>query len=269
MRKHLQLGLVLEGNATASSVLRLKSVANELGPIKSSGLQVARRVANFLKAGFAINEYKELETARLILLRVPDSVVPRVVQELCLSELPFQQLSFVLCETWLLTEALAPLRKSGAQVASLVATPAAVTPSFVVEGDLPAVRLIRRLLERGEARTIELRPGTKPLYFAANLLLRALPVPLLQLGQQALRDAGVSGNQLSTLLEDMGRQLIDTAQKGSRVNWGGPLLECTNQTAEQYFASLEHDDPKLAASLKDLVKWARLQMAQRAKGHSA
>ena len=56
MRKHLQLGLVLEGNATASSVLRLKSVANELGPIKSSGLQVARRVANFLKAGFAVTE---------------------------------------------------------------------------------------------------------------------------------------------------------------------------------------------------------------------
>jgi hypothetical protein len=138
-----------------------------------------------------------------------------------------------------------------------------------VEGDLPAVRLIRRVLESGEARTIEIRPGTKPLYFAANLLFRALPVPLLQLAQQALRDAGISGNQLSNLVEEMAAQLIDSAQKGSRVNWGGPLLECATETAEQYFARLEHDSPKLAATLEQLMAWARAQMAQKAKGSSA
>lgn len=262
MRKHLQLGLVLEGNATASSVLRLKSVANELGPIKSSGLQVARRVANFLKAGYAVSGYQELESARLILLRVPDASVARVVNELCVMPLPFHQLSFVLCETWLLTETLQPLRESGAQIASLVATPSVSSPSFVVEGDLHAVRLIRRVLERGEARTLELRPGTKPLYFAANLLLRALPIPLFQLAQQALRDAGISGNQLSTLLDEMARQLIDSAHKGSRMAWGGPLLECNNETANRHFECLDHDNPNLAATLDELMTWARQQMTR-------
>ena len=51
MKKQLQVGLVVEGNATTSPVLRLSSLTDELGPIKSGGLQVARRVSNFLRAG--------------------------------------------------------------------------------------------------------------------------------------------------------------------------------------------------------------------------
>ena len=204
----------------------------------------------------------------MILLRVPDSALPRIVQELCLAELPFHQLTFVLCETWLLTETLEPLRNSGAQIASLVATPVAVTPSFVVEGDLPAVRQIRRLLERGDARTIELRPGAKPLYFAADSLLRALP------GRSATRPASPARRRClgESTFHSGGRDgpPVDRhCAEGFRVNYGGPLLECTNSTAEQYFARLKEENPKLAASLQDLMEWARPQLAQRAKSQSA
>ncbi len=75
MKKQMRVGLVVEGNATPSPVLRLTSVGKELGPIKSAGLQVARRISNFLRAGYAVTEYQELECAQLILLRVPDAEV--------------------------------------------------------------------------------------------------------------------------------------------------------------------------------------------------
>jgi hypothetical protein len=103
MKKQLQVGLVVEGNATASPVLRLNCLTNELGPIKSVGLQVARRISNLLQAGYGVTEYGDLESAQLILMRLPDAEVPRVVAELCGTGLPFDQMSFLLCETWLTT----------------------------------------------------------------------------------------------------------------------------------------------------------------------
>src|SRR5438552_2821181 len=109
MKKQLQLGLVVEGNATSSAVLRLPGLAAELGPIKSIGLQVARRVSNFLRGGYAVADYEELQNAKLVLLRVPDAELARIVDELCASGLVFPDISFVLCESWILTEALQPL----------------------------------------------------------------------------------------------------------------------------------------------------------------
>jgi hypothetical protein len=269
MKKQLQLGLVVEGNVTSSAVLRIPSLAEELGPIKSTGLQVARRISNFLRAGYAVSEYRELEAAKLILLRVPDASVGRVVEELCASEIPFEQLSFVLCESWLPTEKLAPLKARGASTASLVEAPSSSEKCFVVEGEMAAVRQIRRVLERGEACTIELRAGTKPRYFAADLLVTALPVPLLLAAKQALRDSGVSGNQLSMLLGDMAREMVNSFLRGARVNWGGPLKESSAETTEEYFRQLDIEDAQLAALLREQLAFARRQLGKRAKGHAA
>ena len=114
MKKQPQLGLIVEGNAISSAVLRLPGLAADLGPIKSSGLQGSRRVSNFLRAGYAVSNYEELQSAKLILVRVPDPVLPRVIEELCASELTLPELGFVLCESWLLTETLKPLKARGA-----------------------------------------------------------------------------------------------------------------------------------------------------------
>jgi hypothetical protein len=269
MKKQLQLGLVVEGNVTSSAVLRIPSLAGELGPIKSTGLQVARRISNFLRAGYAVSEYQEFEAAKLILLRVPDAAVGRVIEELCAVERLFEKVSVVLCESWLPTETLAPLKARGASIASLLEAPSASDKCFVLEGEIPAVRQMRRLLERGEARTIELRPGTKPLYFAADLLINALPVPLFLAAKQALRDGGVSGNQLSTLLADMAGEMVNSFLRGARVHWGGPLKECSAETADGYFKRLGVDHSQLESLLRDQLKFTRPQVGKRAKGQAA
>jgi len=114
MKKQLQLGLIVEGNAISSAILRLPGLAAELRPIKSTGLQGSRRVSNFLRAGYAVTEYAELQKAKLVLIRVPDAVLPRIIDELCASDLVFPELSFVLCESWIMTDALRPLKERGA-----------------------------------------------------------------------------------------------------------------------------------------------------------
>jgi hypothetical protein len=268
MKKQMRVGLVVEGNATTSSVLRLTSLKDELGPIKSVGLQVARRISNFLRAGYAVTDYQELDCAQLILLRLRDAQTPRIVAELCETGLPFNEMSFVLCESWMSADVLIPLRRQGAQIASLVNAGSLSQNLFVVEGDLVAVRRAKRLLTRDPARVIELRPGAKPLYFAANLLSTAIPIPLFQLAQQALREGGVSGNDLGMLTGEWLDLLQSRVTKGGRGTWGGPLAECSEAVANEHFRQLAVQDSDLAAVVHDWLVLARRQMSKRAKGHS-
>jgi predicted short-subunit dehydrogenase-like oxidoreductase (DUF2520 family) len=140
---------------------------------------------------------------------------------------------------------------------------------FVVEGDLPAVRKAKRLLERGGARVIELRSGTKPLYFAANLLATAITIPALQLAQQTLRASGVSGTDLELLTAEWSNLLLNRFKKGGRATWGGPLAECSQGVANEQFRQLGLQDPVLAASVHEWLNLARRQMEGRSKGQSA
>lgn len=269
MKKQLRVGLVVEGNATTSAVLRLNCLVNELGPIKSGGLQVARRVSNFLRAGYAVTEYQDLEAATLILLRLPDSEVPRIVGELCETGLPFAEIAFVLCESWLTTDVLIPLKRNGAQIASLLNVGPLSQNCFVVEGDRAASRKVKRFVERGGARAIELRPGTKSFYFAANLLSTAIPMPILQLAQQALRASGVEGNDLTVLMTEWSDLLDHRIQKGGRATWGGPLAECSADVANEHFKQLTVDDSNLAATLQHWLNLAQRQISKRAKSQTA
>jgi predicted short-subunit dehydrogenase-like oxidoreductase (DUF2520 family) len=268
MKKQLQAGLIVEGNSTNSTVLRLPRMPEELGPIKSRSLRVARRLSNVLKAGYAVADYKSLQAARLILLRVPDRAVPRIVEELSQSGLIFRDLSLVLCETWLSTDVLEPLRARGASVATLLNIPGTGRTWFVVEGQLGAVRHVRRLIELNEARVLELRPGTKRLYFAATLLTTTVPIPLFLAAQEALRASGMSGNHLHAVLKEMARSMFRNFSKGRRFASGGPLTESSEETARMYFEALRRNDPQLAELVMEAMAWAKRRISKQKVPHS-
>ena len=259
MKKQAQLGLIVEGKAAGSPLLRLPNIAGDLGPIKSAALRVARRLSNMLHAGYGVADYEELQAARLILLRVPDCAVQRIVDELCASDLDFRDLSFVLCESWLTMDILEPLRERGSAVATLVSVPSVHQEWFAIEGHVAAVRQTRRFLERNHARCVEIRAGCKPLLLAAELFATVLPVQLLAAAQEALRGSGISGNPLAALLEQMSRKMLDDFQKGRRLQWGGALTECSESTAEVYFEHLRRGVPRLAEMLEEQLNRAGLK----------
>lgn len=250
MKKQPPLGLVLEGSSTHSAILRLPRLADELGPVKSSAVRIARRFSNLIQGGYAISEYEELQTARLVLLRVPDAAVNRIVRELCESELLVDRLCFVLCETWLPTDVLAPLMDRGASVATLVRVPAAERDWFVVEGQIAASRLARRFIERHEGRAFEMKLGSKHLLFAAELLTTVLPTPLLAAAQQTLRAGGVSGNELGALLDQMAQKMLREVIKGVRLPLSSTPPDCTPELGARFMATLREEQPFLASFIE-------------------
>lgn len=251
MKSQRSLGLVIEGNATASLVLRLPSIAEELGPVKAGALRVARRLSNFLGAGYAVSNYQDLQSARIVFLRVPDSAAPRIVDEISNSELVLKNMSFVLCETCLSSSTLAPLQTRGALTATMSPVQTQRKSWFVVEGQSTAVRHVRRFLNRNDARAFELRPGTKPLYFAAQVFSTALPMQLLMAAQSALRAAGITGNHLYELLEEMSIEMFRSFSNGVRFTWPAARTGCSTELALEYLEYLRSHYPLIAAALDE------------------
>lgn len=271
--KKLTLGLVIEGNSTSSALLRLPALAAELGPVKSSGLPTARRVSNFLKGGYGVASYSDLASARIILIRVPDSATDRVISEICDAGLVWPDHSFVLCETWLPTEKLEPLRRLGAGIASLVALPSWSEKIFALEGDVTVVRQMRRLLRHATVdhagiRALELRAGSKHLLFAAAALCNAVPIPLLLASQQLLRESGLSGNQLLALIEHMSNEMVASFLKGARAPWGGAFADLLKTTRGDHWDHLDVTHPETAAMLRQLLKLIQVS-PKRARVQSA
>jgi hypothetical protein len=262
MKKQLQLGLVIEGKAVNSAVLHLPKIAEELGPIKSAALRVARRLSRMLHAGYAVRDYEELQVARLILLHVPDCTVSRIVYELCDSDLDFRQLAFVLCESWLMMDVLDPLRRRGASIATLTNVASAQKNWFAVEGQGPVVRQIRRFLNRNEAGSVEIRTNSKSLLFAAELLATVLPKPLLAAAEQALRGTGIAGNPLSALLDQMTKKMVNDFQRGARVVRSGLLTECRPETAQAHLQHLRREHSQIARTLDEQLAWASRTMPE-------
>lgn len=262
MKKQLPVGLLAEGNSTKSALLRLPRLAEELGPIKSTSLRIARRISHMLRGGYAVNDYEELQAARLILLRIPDDAVTRVVDELCKSELAFKDLSFALCETWLTADLLQPLKLRGASVATVVGMSGINRSWFVVEGETTAVRQVRRFVERNDARAFEIREGCKQLYFAAELLATSLTTPLFVTAQHALREGGICGNHLTAMIEEMAQKNFRDLLKGSRANWGGPLTQCSPEVAQAHLDALHKNQPEIAEVLNEQLAWAQRTLSK-------
>jgi hypothetical protein len=264
MKKQQQLGLVVEGRVSESVVLRLPSVLEQIGPIMSPVSGMAKRISHSLHAGYVADRYDDLQVARTVLLCIPDGAVDRTVKQIYDSDLVLEGMAFVLCETWLTSDVLNLLTQRGASVATLVEAATASRNWFVLEGQSLAVRRMSRIIEqKGDARAFELQPGGKPLYFAAELLAAALPLPFLLAAEDALRASGLSGRYLYVLLKEIGEKILRGVLKGARFTWGGPLNQCSAEMTQQYLKALREAKPDLAEILDRQLPWAEEQMRKR------
>src|SRR5437879_2861864 len=123
MKKRHEVGLIGAGKLTDSPLARMWALRERLGPVKSSSVRVASRIVNSLRAGYPVADYKEFGKCGLILISVPDSLVPKMVVELSSQPLNWRNMSVVLCSAALGSKELERVSHAGAAVGALCSIP--------------------------------------------------------------------------------------------------------------------------------------------------
>ena len=75
-------GLIGAGGVNQSFLARLPAVLQRLGPVKGSSLRVSRRIANGLRAGFGVDDYRALAPCGFIWIQAPEASLDFIAAEL-------------------------------------------------------------------------------------------------------------------------------------------------------------------------------------------
>lgn len=253
MKKQPPVGLVVEGDASNSAILNLPGIGPNVSLVKSSSLRAARRFSNAFDLGDAVENYEDLQPCRLILIKVPDEELPRILGEIrsALEGLTLPHLA--ICETWISTEMVSNVEAIAAKLATATSIPSPLNRWFIAEGDATAVRQLRRILEDCEGKVLPIERGTKSLYFAAEVLTTAAPLQMLLIAKGLLREAGLSGNVLSSVAEQLFAKMYRNFKAGHRIAIAGPMAACTEQVAWRHLSEAQKFSPELARLLNEYV----------------
>jgi len=250
MKKAKSVALIGAGKLTDSALSRFYWLSDRLGPVKSSSFRLASRIANQLRAGHPVKDFAEFHSAELILVCVPEPMLPDVVSELAAAPIDFHGKAVVLCSMWLDSSELHQLSALGAAVGSICPIPGFDDLRYLVEGDRPAVLRTRRLVEHRGQRAVAIERFLKPFYLAALICTGSVLFSVLMAADKSLRLAGVPPADSSNILE---KQVIRTLR--SFVRAGRTTLPASDELSRQVRA-LAAMDPNLAHYMEQSARLA-------------
>jgi len=240
MKRPKPVALIGAGRLTDTPVADFRGLPDLLGPVKSPSFRLASRIANSLRAGYAVKEYAELDGCRLILISVPDEMLPKLIQEMLSVEMNWANKAVLLCSAGLDSSELAGLAERGAAIGSVSPVAGLEDDWYLVEGDKSAIRQSRKVLEHSGRRVLAIERSLKPLYLSAMTCTGSLLFALLLVASESLRHAGVPAYLAGSILEKQLGKTLRTYLKAGRKAYPS-----TQQLSGQLTA-LVKADPALA-----------------------
>jgi hypothetical protein len=250
MKVQKPAGLVGAGGVNQSFLARLPAVLERLGPVKGSSLKVSRRIANGLRAGFGVDDYRALETCGVIWILAPETTLDFITAELA-SAVPLSRKTVVLCDVLRDSLRPSPLRTAGARVVTLNCLPESSERKFVGEGHPVALAALRKLLAVDRRKLIELRPAAKPLYFAGAYLGSQLLMPWIAGAAESFRAAGFSRDEAVGTVEALGMRALRAYGKAGDKAWNRATAERLHRAIARDLETLRFTDSRLAALFSD------------------
>lgn len=222
MKKAPSVALVGAGSVSRSCLARIPKLREQLGPVKAPSFRVASRLANTLRSGFAVREYRDLDHSKIIFLAVPERILDRTVGELAGSGLDWAGRTIILCCRARDSRTLQRLGRLGAQVASLDTVGDLREERYVVEGDRDAVREVARLLGEARTRLIQIDAAHKDLYRAGIWMSSQGLLPLLDAAVVHLRRAGMARQQALPIVAELMHRCLRDYQRAGRKARNAP-----------------------------------------------
>ncbi len=254
------IGLVCAGGVSRSFLARMPALLQQLGPIKTSSYRVSRQVSNSLRAGHAVSHYHSLEDCRLILVSAPEEHLDRILREMAtripIRKAPPSKTMVVLCGC--ARDSLSPsaLQGTGARVATINPIPDSGEQLFVGEGNVAAIRRLRAIFAENRRKLICLRPGTKPLYFAAIHAGAPLLLPWIATGMTGLRAAGFSRTEAAMVGELLGTRALRRYAKGGAKSWSRRMEADLRHALDEGLERIRARFPRLARMYEQGIRVA-------------
>jgi hypothetical protein len=250
MRFQKPAGLIGAGGVNQSFLARLPAVLEKLGPVKGSSLKVSRRIANGLRAGFGVDDYCALAPCGVIWILAPETSLDFIAAELACA-VPLTGKTVVLCDALRDSLRPSPLRTAGARVVTLNCLPESSERKFVGEGHPTALAELRKLLALDRRKLIELRPATKPLYFAGAYLGSQLLMPWIAGAAESFRAAGFSRDEAVGAVEALGVRALRAYGKAGDKAWDRTTAERLHRAIARDLDTLRFNDSRLATLFSD------------------
>lgn len=250
MKSRKPAGLVGAGGVNQSFLARMPAILEQLGPVKGSSLKVSRRIANGLRAGIGVADYRALEPCGLIWIYAPEAALDHLTAELACA-VPLAGKTVILCDTLRDSLRPSPLRMAGARVATWNCIPESSERKFVGEGHPAALAELRKLLALDRRKLIELRPASKPLYLAGTYLGSQLLMPWIAGAAESLRAAGIPRAEAVSVVEALGSRALKAYSKAGDKAWDRSEAERLHRAIARDLEALRLTDARLAALFSD------------------
>ncbi len=197
---------------------------SSLGRARALARQVGARAMSIDKASFA---------ADIVWLCVPDDAIGPCAANVA-GRAPWKDKITLHSSGALSSDALRPLRRAGAAVASVhpmmtfvrgVHAPAAAGIPFAVEGQARAVSAAKRIVRDLGGKVVAIKAAAKPLYHVLGAFASPLIVAELAAAEAIARAAGISTNQARRTIAPILRGTLENYLTcGAAAAFSGPLV---------------------------------------------
>jgi len=258
----MEFGLFAGGAIAKSFVARIPHLSTRLGPVLCSSFRVASRIVNSLGAGYPVRDSEILRRCGVVLIGVPNGVVPETIYRLASEGSDWSGRIILLCNTTVDSRALLPLRDRGAVVASI--NPMEGVPTrFAVEGDRSAVIRAKRLARELQAVAVEFRTSHMDLYAAGKTFATGIFLPLIAAAADCFSKSGAGTRNGIRISGSLFHSSLRAFLKGGKRAWNGPLALGDPAAVEREIQALCQSNPLLARYYQQGAQFAQEFFSQR------
>lgn len=231
------------------------------GAVLSHSLTSARHAVRLMGEGAATEDPEALAAAGVILVAVPDRVIPEVAARLAGTKFSYSKKIVLHTGLASTSAALDSLAKRGAAVGSLCPVCLFQNPvlsyrglHFLVEGDELAVRGARKIVQALGGEFNRIKPEDKHHNLIAFSMVSDLITGVLELAVLRMNEAGLSRKRsISALRPVVAAAVQDFAQSHSNSR-PGPILRPPDEDVAAWAAAVRKIDGAGLARLSEMAK---------------
>jgi hypothetical protein len=212
-----EYGVIGAGALSKSLIGQLPRKTRQIGPVAAVSLRVASRIANSLRAGYAVRTPDELNGAPVILFHAPDGQVRGTAALLLQAKIAWLDKPLIFCDCETPVALIDRFRTLGAVTA--VARQFGIPDTIMVEGSGSALACAHRIASELRLRAIEIQPGTSDNFAAGLTLSAAALTPLVNRVADLMRTCGLRDKEAVKMATALFERSIQDFGHSGRQSW--------------------------------------------------